>query len=84
MMLEAELHVIVIAGRVGEGFHTTSAQEGCKVLPSPLVQVTPLQPTAPLFKVTQSCKTGEPTGMRKRDKCNIETASEASDNDGGF
>lgn len=46
--------------------------------------MTPKQRSPPLFKFMQGSNTGEPSGVRKDDKGNNDTASEATDNDGGF
>ncbi|KAL0733718.1 hypothetical protein Bca4012_009928 [Brassica carinata] len=70
-----------VLGHGGDDMHTTSEEQGFQVLRPHVVEVTPSQPSPPMFKLTQSCQGTEPSGVRKRDKGDKETSSEASDND---
>lgn len=72
------------AGGLGQGFRSTPATEERHVLSSPILQGSSSQPRLPLFKFTSTFHTGEASGVKKADKATADTASEGSDNDGGF
>ncbi|KAL0795911.1 hypothetical protein Bca101_067288 [Brassica carinata] len=71
-------------GRVGEGIRSTPATEEGPVLSPPDLQVPSSQARLPIFKFTSTSHTGEASGVKKADKGIADTASEGSDNDGGF